>query len=193
MQILKYGNTNTYFIKGRNGSLLIDTDYAGTLSGFYKAIKAAGIPFCDISYVIATHYHPDHMGIVGDLQRQGVGLVIVDVQQDCVHFSDGIFAREHHQSYTLPDEDKAIRISCSDSREFLESIGISGEIIHIPSHSTDSIAVVLDNGDCYVGDLEPLEYLAAYESNPDLQRDWDLIKSYEPKHIFYAHMNDKCM
>ena len=36
---LKYGNTNTYFI----GGLLIDTDYAGTLPSFYKALKAAGI------------------------------------------------------------------------------------------------------------------------------------------------------
>ncbi|MBQ6314872.1 MAG: MBL fold metallo-hydrolase [Mogibacterium sp.] len=193
MQILRYGNTSTYFLKGTNGGLLIDTDYAGTLPLFYKAIKAAGISVRDISYVIATHYHPDHMGIIGDLQRQGVTLVIVDVQQGHLHFSDGIFTRDKHLTHTPVDEDKAIRISCSDSREFLASIGISGEIIHIPSHSADSIAIILDNGDCYVGDLEPLEYLAAYESNPELQRDWDLILSYEPMHIYYAHVNDKCM
>lgn len=193
MQILKYGNTNTYFIKGRNGSLLIDTDYAGTLSGFYKAIKAAGIPFCDISYVIATHYHPDHMGIVGDLQRQGVKLAIVDVQLDCVHFSDGIFARDKHLSYTPVDEKNAVRISCAKSRDFLEDIGISGEILHTSSHSKDSISVVLDDGDCFVGDLEPIEYLAAYPDNPGLQRDWDLLMSYNPKHIYYAHVNDKSL
>ena len=193
MQILKYGNTNTYFIKGRNGSLLIDTDYAGTLSGFYKAIKAAGIPFCVISYVIATHYHPDHMGIVGDLQRQGVKLAIVDVQLDCVHFSDGIFARDKHLSYTPVDEKNAVRISCAESRDFLEDIGISGEILHTSSHSKDSISVVLDDGDCFVGDLEPIEYLAAYPDNPGLQRDWDLLMSYNPKHIYYAHVNDKSL
>lgn len=187
MQILRYGNTNTYFLKGTNGGLLIDTDYAGTLPLFYKAIKAAGISVRDISYVIATHYHPDHMGIIGDLQRQGVTLAIMDVQQGHLHFSDGIFARDKHLNYMKLDEDKAIRISCSDSREFLASIGISGEIIHIPSHSADSIAIILDDGDCYVGDLEPLEYLAAYESNPELQRDWDLVLSYEPNHIYYAH------
>lgn len=36
---LKYGNTNTFFIRGTNGSVLIDTDYAGTLSTFYREIK----------------------------------------------------------------------------------------------------------------------------------------------------------
>ena len=191
MQILRYGNTNTYLLNGEYGGLLIDTDYAGTMSGFFKAIKSAEISIRDISYVIATHYHPDHMGIIGDLQRLGVRLVIVDVQQDSVHFSDGIFAREKHLSYTPIDEKNAIRISCAESRTILEGIGISGEIIHTPSHSKDSISVVLDNGDCYVGDLEPIEYLAAYENNLDLQRDWDLLMSYDPKHIYYAHVNDK--
>lgn len=191
MQILKYGNTNTYFLKGWNGSLLIDTDYAGTMSGFFKSIKAADISIRDISYVIATHYHPDHMGIIGDLQRQGVKLLIVDVQQDFVHFSDRIFDRDKHLFYTPVDEKNAVRISCAESRGFLENIGICGEILHTPSHSKDSISVVLDDGECFVGDLEPIDYLAAYSGNPDLQRDWDLLMSYNPRHIYYAHVNDK--
>lgn len=191
MQILRYGNTNTYFLSGRDGGLLIDTDYAGTMQGFFRAIKAAGISVKNISYVIATHYHPDHMGIVGDLQELGVRLVIMDVQRDCVHFADEIFARDRHLSYTPPDEEKAIVISCAESRQFLQSIGISGEIVHTPSHSEDSISIVLDDGNCFAGDLEPAEYLAAYGSNPALQRDWDLLISHAPKHIYYAHVNDK--
>lgn len=191
MQILKYGNTNTYFLKEKDGSLLIDTDYAGTMSKFFKSIKAADISIRDISYVIATHYHPDHIGIIGDLQRRGVKLVIVDVQQDFVHFSDRIFARDKHLIYTPVDEKNAVRISCAESRGFLENIGICGEILHTPSHSKDSISVVLDDGECFVGDLEPIDYLAAYSVNPDLQRDWDLLMSYNPRHIYYAHVNDK--
>jgi len=30
MKKLRYGNTNTFFLEGSNGGLLIDTDYAGT-------------------------------------------------------------------------------------------------------------------------------------------------------------------
>ncbi len=48
---LKYGNTNTYFIQGKKGGLLIDTDYAGTLSAFYKEIKKNNICISDITYV----------------------------------------------------------------------------------------------------------------------------------------------
>ncbi|MCR5006659.1 MAG: MBL fold metallo-hydrolase, partial [Clostridiales bacterium] len=61
---LKYGNTNTFYIRGSQKSLLVDTDYAGTLPAFYKALKAHELQVTDIDYVIATHYHPDHMGLI---------------------------------------------------------------------------------------------------------------------------------
>jgi flavorubredoxin len=61
---IKYGNTNTFFIQGKNGGLLFDTDYAGTLPAFYKAVRQNNIAVKDIRYVIASHYHPDHMGLI---------------------------------------------------------------------------------------------------------------------------------
>ena len=49
---LKYGNTNTFFIHGDNAGLLFDTDYAGTLPAFYKAIKQNCIAVKDIGYIL---------------------------------------------------------------------------------------------------------------------------------------------
>ena len=77
---LKYGNTNTFFVEGSNGGLLVDTDYAGTLPAFYKALKQNNIRIRDIEYVMATHYHPDHMGLISELMKQGVKLLLLDVQ-----------------------------------------------------------------------------------------------------------------
>ena len=77
---LKYGNTNTFFVKGTKGGLLVDTDYAGTMSAFYRAIKEHDIKISDISYVLATHYHPDHMGLVSQLMKQGVKLLLIDIK-----------------------------------------------------------------------------------------------------------------
>ena len=191
MNILKYGNTNTYWLPGKSGGLLIDTDYAGTLPAFYKALKANHISLHDISHVIATHYHPDHMGLIGELTEQGIRLVLVDTQVRSVHFSDPIFSREKHLRYHPIREDEAVRISCEESRAFLSGLGISGEIISTPSHSEDSITIILDNGDCFAGDLEPIDYLEAYEENPALKADWDQVMSRHPKRIFYGHANTK--
>ena len=188
---LRYGNTNTFYIAGAKGGLLIDTDYAGTLPQFFKAIKTACIDISDITYMLATHYHPDHIGIVSELQKLGVTLLIVDVQHSSVHFADDMFFRDKRLNYKPIDENVAKVISCAESRSFLCSIGISGEIIYTPSHSEDSVSIILDDGNCIVGDLEPVEYLAAYDHNPRLKSDWEQIMSYHPKRILYAHANEK--
>jgi hypothetical protein len=53
--------------------------------------------------------------------------------------------------------------------------------------------LILDSGECFVGDLEPNEYLDGYENNESLQNDWKLISSYIPKVIYYAHANQKML
>ena len=186
MVVLRYGNTNSYFLSGKSGGLLIDTDYAGTLPAFYKALKQHGIRTDDIGYVLATHYHPDHMGLIGQLAQQGAKLLLAECQKDFVHSSDYIFNRDKLPFVPI-EEKNAIVTSCRESRDFLLSLGIHGEIISTPSHSEDSISVILDDGTCIAGDLEPPEYIDAYEDNPALKKDWEHILYYNPKRICYAH------
>ncbi len=186
---LKYGSTNTYFING----LLIDTDYSGTLYAFYKEIKKSGISVADIKYVFATHYHPDHIGLISELTELGVKLLLMKHQSEYVHFSDEIFQREPRLNYKPIDESKAVVIACEDSRAFLRGLGISGGIISTKSHSSDGAAVILDDGNCFVGDLEPFEFIGAYENNTALQRDWEKILSYAPVTIHYGHANEEIL
>ena len=187
---LKYGNTNTFFLPGSQGGLLIDTDYAGTLPALSRELKRQGLRLRDIAWVLATHYHPDHMGLVGALMAQGVRLLLLDTQAPFVHFSDPIFARDR-LPFTPVDAARATVISCGESRAFLRGLGISGQIVSTPSHSADSVSLVLDSGDAFVGDLEPYEYLEAYGGNAALQRDWDLLLSLRPRRIFFAHMPER--
>ena len=191
---LKYGNTNTYFIRGAKGSILLDTDYAGTLQMFYKEIKKNGISLKDITYILATHYHPDHMGLVGELVSMGVKFLVMDTQVPNLHFSDDIFSRDKtlRMSPSVP-EDKAEVIACKDSRAFLAALGIDGEIVSTPSHSGDSITLVLDSGDCFVGDLEPMEFMDGYEENKALQSDWEKVMSFSPRVIHYGHAPKKVL
>ncbi|MBQ6809005.1 MAG: MBL fold metallo-hydrolase [Firmicutes bacterium] len=190
---LRYGNTNTYFIPGTAGGLLVDTDYAGTLPAFYKAIKEKNIKIRDIAYVLATHYHPDHIGLVSELMKQGVKLLLLDTQAADVHFADEIFGREKGLQYEPIVLEQAVTIRAAESRAFLKGLGIDGRIIPTTSHSKDSLSLILDNGECFVGDLEPIEYREAYGHNEELEQDWALVLACSPKVIHYAHANTKCL
>ena len=158
---------------------------------FYKEIKKHNIEIKDITHILATHYHPDHIGLVSELMKQGVKLLLIDTQCQFVHFSDEIFRRDKRLNYEPIKEGAAIYLKCEESRDFLRDIGIEGEIISTPSHSNDSISVMLDDGSCFVGDLEPLEYLDAYDNNAALECDWERVMSYHPKVVYYSHANEK--
>ena len=183
---LRYGNTYTFLVKGLSGNLLVDTDYAGTMQGFYHALKANGIRLNQISCMMATHYHPDHCGLIGQLQEQGVQLLLVDSQLEAVHYPDYIFAREK-RDYVPVDPAKAVIIAANEGRTFLKKFGIDGEIIRSASHSPDSVSLILDDGNCFVGDLEPCEYIEAYTDNDLLAEDWKQIIARNPKVFHFAH------
>lgn len=188
---IRYGNTNTFLIRGTKANILVDTDYAGTLPSFYKAIKENGLKVSDINYVLATHYHPDHIGLVSELKDLGVKLIILESQTDYVHYSDPIFAKEPDLNYKPIDESKALMLKFEDAASFLDSLGISGSIGKTKSHSEDSIYIALSDGTFILGDLEPIEYLDAYEDNSALRDDWNDILNKKPKMLLYSHANGK--
>ena len=89
---IKYGTTNTYLIKGSNGTILFDTGWAGTLAAFCHAMGDAGEKVQDIKYIMISHYHPDHMGIAQEIADMGPVICVADIQKDFIHSSDRILA-----------------------------------------------------------------------------------------------------
>ena len=172
MRKLRYGNTNTYFIDG----LLFDTDMPGTMPQFFKAIKQNEISLTDIHYVLASHYHPDHIGLISELMDMGVWLIVVENQMKLVHFADEIIRRQYGSKYSPIDETRAKLISIDGSRRFLKRI-----------------ALILDDGNCFVGDLEPRSYIDAYEDNRILESDWNRIASRNPKVIHFGHADEQTL
>lgn len=183
IQLLKYGNTNCYYIVGKNASLLIDTDWAGTLQAFYKKIKELNIK--KIDYLLITHYHPDHMSIAQDIIEMGAKLLLIDVQQDYIHSSDIIFQKDKNIRFK-PINAEPVIISCEQSRVFLKELGINGEIIHTPGHTDDSISLVLDEGTAFVGDLYDLKSALSFNDDK-INNSWNKILSHNISKIYYGH------
>ena len=183
---LHYDNTNTYIISGTKSMLMFDTGWAGTFIKLCKVLGEKNLKLSDVKYLLISHFHPDHMGLAGELAEQGITVAVMENQCAFVHASDHIFGRDKRCVYT-PIDDGCIRVvSFHESRSFLKELGIEGEIIPTPGHSDDSISLVLGSGDVFVGDLYPLYELAAHEEE-DVQESWKRILAKKPKRIFYGH------
>ena len=184
---LKYSNTNTYLLSGKRGALLFDTGWAGTFPLLCRTLGEKKLRLQDIDFLLISHYHPDHMGIAQELVNAGVKLAAVDIQLAHLHSSDHIFEKENNSQF-VPINDKAVNVvSIAESRSFLKELGISGEIIHTPGHSEDSISLWLDKEKAlFVGDLNPLYELDMHKGTL-IYETWQRLLSLKPRQVYYGH------
>lgn len=70
---------NIYLLPGPDGWTVVDTGFhtAETERRWRMALEALGIGFRDLSAIVVTHYHPDHMGCAGWLQEQSGAPVLM--------------------------------------------------------------------------------------------------------------------
>ena len=184
---IKYSNTNTYLIHGKNGDLLFDTGWAGTFGAFCKALGEKKLQLQSIRYLLISHFHPDHMGIAQEIADAGAVIVVMDVQTGYIHDPDYIFEKEKHKDFVPIDDSKIKIISIQKSRKFLKELGISGEIIHTPGHSDDSISLWLDKEkSLLVGDLNPLYELEMHKDT-QIAESWERLLKLKPDKIYYGH------
>ena len=183
---LRYCNTNTFLIEGDHGKLLFDTGWAGTFPLFCRALGELKVSVQEISYVMISHFHPDHMGIAQEIADQGAVLLIPEVQKPFLHAADAIFAKEKGTRFVPVRDDRVRFFSIEESRAVLKELGIDGQVIHTPGHSDDSISLWLDEGDLFVGDLNPLYELELHKGT-QIGESWDKLLKLQPHMVYYGH------
>jgi len=183
---LYYSSTNTNLIGGTKGLLLFDTGWAGTFRAFCRAMGEIGIPVQQISCILISHYHPDHCGIAQEIADCGPVIAVMDVQREFVHSADAVLMREPEKGFCPIYDEKIRLIDLADSREFLSELGIDGEILAVPGHSDDSIALCLDDGSFFVGDLNPLYELEMHRGTT-IGESWNRLLARHPKTVYYGH------
>lgn len=178
-----YDSTNYYIIESKSTKLLIDCGWPGTLPKLMAEFKRKGISFKEIKYLLVTHFHPDHAGLTQELTSQGITLILLECQIDFIPLFVEFF-KGKNLPYVPIEQNNNLLLKLEDSREFLASIGLGGEIMHTPGHSDDSISLILDEGFAFTGDLHP----AFMDIDDDPTRaSWDKIYQHKITRIFPGH------
>lgn len=146
-----YKSANYYLIDAGQYCLAIDVGWPGTINDYGRQLRPTGKKIKDINYLIVTHFHPDHAGLVQELKNNGVRFIVFDVQLPHIALMEKVIQKKMiYQPINLTDN---IVLSTQNSREFLDKIGLSAEVVHTPGHTDDSISIAFDSGDVFVGDL----------------------------------------
>ncbi len=186
-----YRSTNFWVVSQGTNRLLVDLGWPGTMGTMRASLERAGVPLSEIRYGLATHYHPDHAGLAQELKIAGVPLLMIDVQvalapmlATIVKPTDGYVPVTMHDNVT---------ISCEESRSKLASIGFSGEIVHTPGHSDDSVSLVLDDGSVFTGDLTPPSLAVDEEQLAVIEGSWQRLRERGATRIYPGHASVRSM
>lgn len=178
-----YASTNYYAIDIKNGKLLVDCGWPGTLSQFKRVLKQKDVSLTEFTYLLVTHFHPDHAGLAQELKNQGLKFILMECQADSIT-SFGSYFKGKSLPYVEINKNDNLLLKLEDSRKFLSGLGLAGEILHTPGHSPDSVTLILDEGYAFTGDLHP-----AFMNIEDTttRASWDKIHQHKITRIFPGH------
>lgn len=178
--------TNCYLLESNHGWILIDTDWPDTLPRLIYLLNQNEVNINDIKYLIVTHFHPDHAGIVQNLKDFGINLILHEIQVPFVDKLNEFFKKSRKFNYKDIKTGNNIEVSSAESRQLLKSAGINGEIVITTGHSDDSISTIINEGYAFTGDLPDLSLVDAY--NDEIIKDsWKLIQDYGVRKVYPAH------
>lgn len=179
-----YKSTNFWVVSAGASRLLVDLGWPGTMGTMRANLERMGVPFKEIRYGLATHYHMDHAGLAQDLKLAGVPLLVLDVQVAAIPLMKRhAKPQDNLTDVTLHDN---VNITLAESRALLGRIGIAGEILHTPGHSDDSVSLLLDDGPVFTGDLTR-PGMAEDRDAPVVAASWQLLKDRGATRVYPGH------
>jgi ribonuclease/clavin/mitogillin len=187
MNIVNVGYKSTnYFAIGSTGTpLLVDCGWPGTMPLLLGNLKRSDIALASLKYLLVTHFHPDHAGLAQELKQAGLKLLVFEGQDSCIApLKQWMKPEMHYQDITTHDN---VPMTFAGSRAFLRTIGIDGQVIPTPGHSDDSVSLILDRGDAFIGDLTA-PFAVNEENAATVTASWAAIRAAGGRRIHHAHV-----
>lgn len=142
-------DSNMYVI---NNTLLIDTTSGYHTTLIKKAFDTLNLDFSDISCIINTHTHPDHMG--GNTLFKNAKVMMHEKAMDAL--KESTLKNTLARYYRTTIKDTKIHVPLEDG-DTIRAKGTRLDIIHTPGHSMDSISLYMpEEKYLFTGDSIPV-------------------------------------
>jgi glyoxylase-like metal-dependent hydrolase (beta-lactamase superfamily II) len=184
---IRYKSTNYYLIDTGKGLLAFDAGWPDTYIEYKDLLKSHKYKISDIKWLIVSHFHIDHAGLAGLMVDKEVRFFVFKNQLYAIEEMESLMARKGMQYHKL-NLSKISIIDISESRSILMSIGISGEVVQTDGHGEQSITLLLDSGEAFIGDLPP-ENMIGTDDNASMIN-WQILKSKGARIIKPAHADE---
>lgn len=139
-----YLNANHFVCRSGGEITLVDTGYVGSLGQTLSLLKEAGVEPSAVSRIINTHCHCDHVGGNGFIQRaSGCQVMMHSVGRDI------ITRRDDTDTWWGYFEQEGEFFDCAGALEDGDVVELGGhgfEVVHLPGHSRDLIALYNRSG-----------------------------------------------
>lgn len=172
---------NVYLIYGTNGVCLIDTGVASSEEIIFDYLRKTDRKVQDISLIVQTHAHPDHIGATRTIKAETGCSVAVHPSERAWIENVQLQSKER----PVPGFDSLVAGSVAvdrileDGEVFDLGCGLKLQIFHTPGHSKGSISILLlGYMELFSGDSVPVpgempiyeDVLASVESIKKLKR-----------------------
>ncbi|MEP0806104.1 MAG: MBL fold metallo-hydrolase [Chloroflexota bacterium] len=203
------GICNCYLLRGER-TILIDGGAQGGINAFVRGMERLRLDPKEISLMLLTHGHWDHIGALHPIQQLTGAKVAVHhrdqpwVESGAPPFPPGVNAYGRAMSALaktllhpkLPSVKADLVLG--DGGISLAEYGIPGKVVYTPGHTMGHVSILLDTGDAFVGDMAMNDwYLRLTPGLPILAEDigmvvesWKKILPMGIKRIYPAHGMD---
>jgi glyoxylase-like metal-dependent hydrolase (beta-lactamase superfamily II) len=189
--------TNCFLVPVESQYLLIDTGYDYEWQKFMEELAKNDIQISDIKYLLLTHHHDDHAGLLNNITELNPEVTIIASKLAEEYLAQGKHVNFPGAGYINKRIAFVLKLKSKFDKGWLHAfpkfvmrphdiliendctlkdidINLDGKILLTPGHTSDSITLLLDNGYCFTGDATAnfLQFLGAKYCVISIN-DWD--------------------